>query len=386
MLAKNYFTIALWGVVYQEKKEDPAGKLPWVRLCGSLSGSLLLLMLTPGRVWSQTSLLTERATPQNVTNQNEDRKAEGELSQEASEAVGTTQPTWINPINQGEAEDELLEAGFVVGTAHPTRVESDWVTDSLVWLDQAVVAQATLQTTGVQDNSLVLSSSTDSADLQPVESVPAVEDVIQAHLVQPSNIAQATPAQAQSEQWHFLLVPYVYVPFFISGSATYEGSEEFQNNFSRDFDNTGNLDGSRDFEFVPTEIRTSLKNSLNFAFLGEIEAWTPNYSLGILANFDYLSLTSRDTLDRAVRRPGFANFVPTEINASLNTQVWTVDLAASYRFYDRTKVNPQGLDTEFDLGPFVFDAVGGLSVASVNTQLGLSTNLGEMANLQRAIS
>jgi hypothetical protein len=155
--------------------------LPWLKLCSSLSGSLLLLLLSSSSAWSN-----EAASPESPAT-----------------SIAATQ-----------------DEGSI-----------DWVTDSLVWLDQAVVAQATLQTIGVQDNSLVLSSSTDSADLQPVESVPAVEDVIQAHLIRPSYIAQATPAQTQSEQWHFLLVPYVYVPFFISGSATYEGSEEFQNNF-----------------------------------------------------------------------------------------------------------------------------------------------------------
>jgi hypothetical protein len=111
-------------------------------------------------------------------------------------------------------------------------------------------------------------------------------------------------------------------------------------------------------------------------FLGGFEAWAPDYKLGVLANLDYLSLSSNDTLTRSVRRPGFADFVPTEINASLNTQIWDVDLAASYRFYDPAKANPQGLNTEFDLGPFVFDVLGGLNVTSLNTQLGLSTNLG----------
>ncbi|WP_204139784.1 outer membrane protein [Halomicronema sp. CCY15110] len=220
-----------------------------------------------------------------------------------------------------------------------------------------------------QAEALLLTASTNSDDLQPVGSIPTVADVISAPLVQPANIAQAaTPPQ--SDQWHFLLVPYVYVPLSISGSANYEGSEDFRNDFS------GNLAGSRDFDFTPTQIRSSLENSLNFAFLGGFEAWTPDYTLGVLANIDYLSLTSDDTLNRSVRRPGFANFVPTELNASLDTQVWNVDLAASYRFYDPARANPQGLNTEYDLGPFVFDVLGGLNVTSLNTQLDLSTNLG----------
>jgi hypothetical protein len=337
-------------------KKDYAKTLRQVNLCGSLSGSLFLLLLVPGKGWAQTSPLVESATP-----------SEGAMQIEA-----------------GKAEGALSEAEFVVGSAYPTGVNSDWVADSLVRLEQAMAAQ---QTSGVQGDSLGLSS-TDSADLQPVESPLASEDIIQAPLEQSADIAQAAPTQPQSEQWHFLLVPYVYVPFFISGSANYEGSEDFRNNFCGALcaagitggppgsGNSGNIDGSRDFDFTPTQIRTSLRNSLNFAFLGGFEAWAPDYKLGVLANLDYLSLSSNDTLTRSVRRPGFADFVPTEINASLNTQIWNGDLAASYRFYDPAKANPQGLNTEFDLGPFVFDVLGGLNVTSLNTQLGLSTNLG----------
>ncbi|PSN77770.1 hypothetical protein C8B47_20355 [filamentous cyanobacterium CCP4] len=191
----------------------------------------------------------------------------------------------------------------------------------------------------------------------------------------PANIAQTTPNQPPSEQWHFLVVPYVYVPFNISGSATFKGTEEFRNNFLGD-PTDPSRDPSRDFEFTPTEIRAALQNSLNFAFFSGLEAWTPNYNVGILANLDYLSLSSGETLTREVRRPGFANFIPTELNASLNTQLWRGDLAASYRFYDAARANPEGLNTEFDLGPFVFDVLGGLSLVQVNAQLGLSTNLG----------
>jgi hypothetical protein len=334
----------------------------------SLSGGLFLLLLAPGKVWSQTPPLVEGATP----------------------LEGATQ------IEAGEAEGDWSEAVVgVVGSAHPTAAETetanegDWVADSLLWLDQAVAAQATPSTADVEDASAaLLPSSTNSRDLQPVGASLTGENFIQASLDTPADIAQAASAQPQSEQWHFLLVPYVYVPFFISGSANYEGSEDFRNNFCRDLCADGinggpqnpvipgNIDSSRDFDFTPSQIRNGLRNSLNFAFFSGFEAWAPDYKLGVLANLDYLSLSSNDTLTRSVRRPGFADFVPTEINTSLNTQIWDVDLAASYRFYDPAKANPQGLNTEFDLGPFVFDVLGGLNVTSLNTQLGLSTNLG----------
>jgi hypothetical protein len=235
-----------------------------------------------------------------------------------------------------------------------------------------------------QTDGSLLPSSTNSSDLQPIAVPIASEGLFQTPPAQSPNIAQTTSEPSPSEQWHFLVVPYVYVPFNISGSATFNGTEEFRNNFSRDFDNP-----SRDFEFSPSAITSALKNSLNFAFLGAVEAWTPNYTVGILINVDYVSLSSEETFTRSVRRPGFADFIPTELNADLDTQVWNVDLAASYRFYDPAKVNPEGINTEFDLGPFVFDVLGGLSLVSLNIDLDLSTNLGgegEFSKSQTVIS
>jgi hypothetical protein len=308
--------------------------LSWLKLYWGLSGSLLLLLLSSSSAWSN-----EAASPESPAT-----------------SIAATQ-----------------DEGSI-----------DWVADSLIKLDQVMAAQTLDSISGGQDDSLGrVPSSTGSEYLQPVEALSTGQDPAQTLPDQPANIAQAVPVQSQSNQWHFLLVPYVYVPFFISGSATYEGSEDFRDNFCGalcDAGITGGSgsinDGSRDFEFEPTQIRTSLRNSLNFAFLGGFEAWAPDYHLGVLANVDYLSLSSNDTFTRPVRRPGFADFIPTELNASLNTQIWDVDLAASYRFYDPAKANPQGLNTEFDLGPFVFDVLGGLNVTSLNTQLGLSTNLG----------
>ncbi len=53
-----------------------------------------------------------------------------------------------------------------------------------------------------------------------------------------------------------------------------------------------------------------------------------------------------------------------------------MDLAATYRFYDPAKVNPKGIATEFDLGPVLFDVIGGMNITSVNSDLDLTTNLG----------
>jgi hypothetical protein len=217
---------------------------------------------------------------------------------------------------------------------------------------------------------LLLSASTNSNDLQPIEAPLASESRFQTPLTQSLDMAQTPSESSPSNQWHFLAVPYIYIPFSISGSATFQG-EGFRNEFVGNFD-----DPTRDFDFSPSEIREALRNSLNFAFFSGFEAWTPNYNVGILANLDYLSLSSGSTVTRDVRIPGAAAFVPTEVNADLDTQLWRVDLAGSYRFYDPARANPEGIRSEYDLGPFVFDVSGGLSLISINTQLDLSTNLG----------
>lgn len=285
--------------------------------------------------------------------------------------------TSVEPLPE-VALDVLPEAGLLdAGVPDAIAADPSQQAQSITAVEpvNANVNASPVSSDDVQADALLPPSSTNSRDLQPIAVPLTSEGSVQTPFAQPLNMAQTTVESSPSEQWHFLLVPYVYVPFNISGSATFKGTEEFRNNFLGDL-NDPSRDPSRDFEFLPSEIRTALQNSLNFAFLSGLEAWTPNYTIGILANFDYLSLSSGETLTRGVRRPGFADFIPTEVNTALNTQLWNVDLAASYRFYDAARANPDGLNTEFDLGPFVFDVLGGLSLVQINTQLGLNTNLG----------
>jgi hypothetical protein len=172
-------------------------------------------------------------------------------------------------------------------------------------------------------------------------------------------------AASDSNRWHFLFQPYLYLPITIYGDTT-----------------VGRL--SRDFDIDSEQIKTTVKDDLNFAFLGDIQAWSPNYRVGIIANVDYLALSDDNTINRPVRRPGFAEFIPTEFNVNVDNQEWNVSLAAAYRFYDQSKVNPQGVSTEFDLGLVVFDVFGGLNITSVSTDLELSTDFGGKASFDNS--
>lgn len=216
----------------------------------------------------------------------------------------------------------------------------------------------------------LLPFSTSSSDLQPIFAPVASEGRLPTPLAPTLDLAQILSESTPSDQWHFLAVPYIYVPFSISGSATFQG-EGFMGNFVGNF-----INPSQDFNFSPSQISTALRNSLNFAFLSGFEAWTPDYKIGILGNLDYVSLSTASTVTRDVLIPGAANFVPTEVNTSLNTQLWRGDLLGSYRLYNPARANPEGVRSEYDLGPLVFDLLGGLSLIQINNQLGLSTNLG----------
>jgi hypothetical protein len=331
------------------------------------SGFLALVLLAPTSALAQTTLPLE---PSLESRSESDRPAI---------AAGTGQSTLAPDLAElalepaanvvetpgHDVEGSLAASGVVAEVEGGT--DSTWVADSLIWLDQAVAAQASLPSSAAQADPLgLLLSSTDSRDLQPLAYPPTSEGLLQTPLAHPLDMAQTTSESSGSDRWHFLAVPYIYVPFSISGSA----------NFNRLGDSGGGNSGGIDFDFQPNEIRAALQNSLNFAFLSGFEAWTPNYNVGILANIDYVSLSSGSTLTRDVRIPGAAAFIPTEVNAALNTQLWLGDLAGSYRFYDPARVNAEGIRSEYDLGPFVFDVLGGLSLVQINTQLGLSTNLG----------
>lgn len=185
-------------------------------------------------------------------------------------------------------------------------------------------------------------------------------------LADSSSPNESQTAASQSNRWHFLFQPYIYLPVTIYGDATFDG-------------NATSDQLTREITIDTDQITTAIKNKLNFAFFGDLQAWTPNYHWGLLADVNYLSASNQSTLTRSVRSPGLADFVPSELQADVNTQVWYVNLAAAYRFYDRSKVNPEGVFTEFDLGTFVFDILGGLNIASVSADLDLSTNLGGQA-------
>jgi hypothetical protein len=219
---------------------------------------------------------------------------------------------------------------------------------------------------GLAQNSISPTDSSKNPDKPEVP--PTTEGSESTSPTESSDKPQATPAPDESQaetspspRWHFLFQPYVYVPVTIYGDATF-------GRFTRDFAVDGN------------QIVTALKDSFIFGFLGDLQAWTPNYHLGLIANVNYLATGSESTFTRSVRCSCSTSFIPTELKADVNTEALSIDLAAAYRFYDKSKVNPNGTFTEFDLGTFLFDVIGGLNITSVSTDINLTTDLGGEAD------
>lgn len=167
---------------------------------------------------------------------------------------------------------------------------------------------------------------------------------------------------SQSNRWHFLIGPYLYLPVTIYGDTNVR---RFSKDFNSDFD----------------DVRTTVRENLDFAFFGDLQAWTPNYHIGIIANIDYVSLSGNDSFNRSLRYPRLDKYIPTEFDVKVDNQLLSGSLGAAYRFYNEAKVNPEGVSSEFDLGLLVFNVFTGVDVTSVNTDVDLSTNLGGEASL-----
>ncbi|MGY6529461.1 MAG: hypothetical protein ACXITR_05980 [Cyanobacterium sp.] len=154
-----------------------------------------------------------------------------------------------------------------------------------------------------------------------------------------------------SNSWHFLVQPSIYIPFTIYGDV-----------------GAGSLTG--DFSLDSGQIRKSIKDDLNFAFFGRMKAWNPDYRLGFFADFDYLSLDSRASVIRNLPSSGG---IPVTLNAEADSTLWSLSLGGAYRFYDPSNVNPEGVETEFDLGRTVFDVFGGINITGVDLGLNFSS-------------
>ena len=196
----------------------------------------------------------------------------------------------------------------------------------------------------VQDNLYLLRESADEASLR--------ETFTQANL-----LTQATDS-ADEMPWRFSLEPFVYLPLGVNGDITVRGINASVNAGAGD-------------------IFGSVTNDLNFAAFGRFEAWKGPW--GIFLGGAYVNLGTGQTanipIPPALQQVGLPP--QATLSAAASTSFVQLDLGGAYRFGDSNLATAlRTADTEFDLGPFVFDALAGVRFYSFNNNLVLTGPLG----------
>lgn len=247
----------------------------------------------------------------------------------------------------------------------------------------------------------------------PIPSYPAVSDS-PGQGETPTESPDSSESSANANKWHFLFQPYIYLPLSIYGDATVKG-------FSTDFAAGGST------------IFSAVRNTFEFGLLGRLEGWTPNYHWGFLLDGNYIELGRQNSftrpnpnrfLDLAINRVAdrirarvdsvlrqqiadylrgrldgriqaeiearlgakLAQIIPSSFESDVQVQAWNVDLAGAYRFYNSSQVNPKGVATEFDLGPYLLDIMAGVRLAGVSGDLDITTNLGGEGDFSRSVT
>ena len=227
-------------------------------------------------------------------------------------------------------------SGNVVLSIDSTNLEAVFESPTLVETEEESIT--------VQDNLYLLRESADEASLR--------ETFTQANL-----LTQATDS-ADEIPWRFSIEPFFYVPFGANGDVTVRGiSAPINAGISDTF--------------------STIVNDLNFAAFGRFEAWKGPW--GIFFGGAYVNLGTGQTatipVPPALQQIGLPS--QATLSAAAGTSFVQLDLGGAYRFGDSNLATAlRTADTEFDLGPFVFDALAGVRFYSFNNNLVLTGPLG----------
>ncbi|MBD2425877.1 hypothetical protein H6G62_07810 [Phormidium sp. FACHB-1136] len=227
-------------------------------------------------------------------------------------------------------------SGNVVLSIDSTNLEAVFESPTLVETEEESIT--------VQDNLYLLRESADEASLR--------ETFTQANL-----LTQATDS-ADEIPWRFSIEPFFYVPFGANGDVTVRGiSAPINAGISDTF--------------------STIVNDLNFAAFGRFEAWKGPW--GIFFGGAYVNLGTGQTatipVPPALQQVGLPP--QATLSAAAGTSFVQLDLGGAYRFGDSNLATAlRTADTEFDLGPFVFDALAGVRFYSFNNNLVLTGPLG----------
>jgi hypothetical protein len=281
--------------------------------------------------------------------------------------------------------------------------------------DEPVEVQLMAEAVPVQD------SIETRQEIDPVSETDTLESIGDSGSIVSS--AELLTAQAEdmevsvSNNWHFRITPYVYLPFNVNGSITARGIRA-------------------DTDLGVDDILDSL-GSLNWALFGRVEGFSPDYRFGLFIDAAYISTTNNEAtaipvdtlLNQRVRtevanrlpqlierrlpaaaarlfpdgvpdraslnnipieqlrpalqsriiqlRDRLSQRIPNEfrVNANASLDIGKFDFGLTYRLYDPSEVNPDGIESEFDLGPIVFDIIVGARVYTFDLSIDLETDI-----------
>jgi hypothetical protein len=272
-----------------------------------------------------------------------------------AEAATTVDNNWVGLDTKSPPKAEVINT--------PKPLPSDlyllpWETSEtvqfqLLTLETAPNPEAAVQTTeatAAEGSEFTLDTA--EAALSTTLAIPELGEDL------PSLVAQ-TPDVTGEVPWRFSFEPYVYVPFGVNGDVTVGGVEVPINA------------GIGDIFDVAI-------NTLNFAAFGRVEAWKGPW--GIVFDGAYANLGTAQTVEIPLPSELQLFGLPSEIDidAAVGVSFSRFDLAAAYRFGDGNLPNAlRTADTEFDLGPFLFDAIAGLRLQTFTNELVLTSNLGD---------
>jgi hypothetical protein len=256
-----------------------------------------------------------------------------------SEGVGSEDIVSEDVVSEDIRAVELPisdSSGNVVLSIDSTNLEAVFESPTLVETEEESIT--------VQDNLYLLRESADEASLR--------ETFTQANL-----LTQATDS-ADEIPWRFSIEPFFYVPFGANGDVTVRGiSAPINAGISDTF--------------------STIVNDLNFAAFGRFEAWKGPW--GIFLGGAYVNLGTGQTATIPVPPALQQIGLPPQatLSAAAGTSFVQLDLGGAYRFGDSNLATAlRTADTEFDLGPFVFDALAGVRFYSFNNNLVLTGPLG----------
>ncbi len=272
---------------------------------------------------------------------------------EASEVSTANLADIILPINVFDLDPKIVWA------EKPELDEVFAADQTSLFLDHEVLAESYSQASLNQAHLLHQDVDlTDQRRSSYVVDQVAASPTLEASFVQADLLSQAADSTSEIP-WRFSIEPFFYVPFWVNGDVTVRGI-------------------NAPINAGPSDTFSTIVNDLNFAAFGRAEAWKGPW--GIFFSGAYMNLGTGRTATVPVPPVLQQTGLPPQatLSAAAGASFVQLDLGGAYRFGDGNL--PTALrttNTEFDLGPFIFDAMAGARLYSFSNSLVLT---GPLAN------